>query len=215
MGIRYLSGLLLLIVALTLTVPSVGSAQLSGTTQANSLTDAEKADGWRLLFDGRSLLGWVPRGGDALWSVDDGSITAVSTGLSSQIGSAEEYTNFRLLIDYWTDEGHNSGIYFRGPRAPLALVHQFSFYEVNISDDHKTFPTGSLVDILRYDPTPKSAGQWNTYDIMAEGNHIVVKLNGTTTIDITNGLHYSGVIALQAWGKGRVKFRTIKIKPLP
>lgn len=204
-----------LFIAVALTGPSVGLGQVSATMQANVLTEAEKADGWQLLFDGKTLLGWVPRGGSPLWSVEDGCITGESTGESGCIGSAQEYTNFRLLVDFWTDEGHNSGIYLRGPRDPLADVDQFLFYEVNISDDHKTFPTGSIVALQRYDPPPKSAGQWNTFDLLAEGNHIVVKLNGITTIDMKNGLHYSGVFALQAWGKGRVKFRNIKIKPLP
>ena len=212
---RIVAGSITIAAIITLCWLSPSSAQTPGAAQANMLTDAEKAEGWRLLFDGRTLLGWVLRGGTARWGTEEGSIVAEATAESSQIATAEEYTNFRLKVDFWPDQGLNSGVFLRGPRDPRAPVHQFSFYEVNIADDHKTFPTGSVVDLLRFDPAPKSVGQWNTYDILAEGNHLVVVLNGITTVDVKNGLHYSGVIALQAWNTGKVRFRNIKIKPLP
>jgi hypothetical protein len=191
-----------------------GMAQMAPTEPQNMLTDAEKAEGWHLLFDGRTLLGWVHRGGTAQWTVEDGAIAAEAQGGPSYIGTAQEYANFHLKVDYWTDEGHNSGVFLRGPRDPNARVNQFSFYEINISDDHKTFPTGSIVEVIRFDPPPKTAEQWNTFEIAAEGDHIVVKLNGTVTADIKNSLHYAGAIVLQAFGKGKVKFRNLKIKPL-
>lgn len=212
---RILSGLLAAMAVAVLSWPSPGSAQMAMDSQANMLSDAEKAEGWRLLFDGRTLLGWVSRSGTAMWTVEDGAITAEAVAAPSYIGTAQSYKNFALKADFWTDEGHNSGIFIRGPQDPMARVNQSSFYEINISDDHKTFPTGSIVDVLRFDPVPKTAGQWNTYEILAENDHIVVKLNGAVTADIKNGLHYDGVVVLQAFGKGRVKFKNVKIRPLP
>lgn len=195
-------------------MPADGMAQAAPASMANVLTPAEDAEGWKLLFDGKTLLGWIRRGGSADWKVEDGVITAVATGGPSYIGTASEYTNFHLKADFWQDEGHNSGIFIRGPREAEAPVNQKSFYEINISDDHKTFPTGSIVELHRFDPVPKTAGKWNTYEITAEGDHLVVKLNGTTTVDLKDGAHYSGVIALQAFGTGKVRFRNVKVHPL-
>jgi hypothetical protein len=206
--------------AATLTLLSAGwgkdgLAQMTPATASNMLSDAEKADGWRLLFDGRTLLGWVYRSGPAQWSVEDGSITAVAGQGPSYIATAQEYKNFTLTVDFWTDEGHNSGIFLRGPADPMAPINQFSFYEINIADQHPSgYTTGSIVEIHKYEPAPVTAGKWNTFEIMADGRHIVVKLNGTVTADVQNGAHYSGAIALQAFGKGQVKFRNIKIKPM-
>ena len=49
---------------------------VAGGSAANALTPAERAAGWTLLFDGRSLSGWQPSG-QAVWSVEDGTIIRV------------------------------------------------------------------------------------------------------------------------------------------
>ena len=60
---------------------------------------------------------------------------------------------------------------------------------------------------------PKAAGKWNTYEITAQGPHLVVVLNGQKTVDVQDSKHASGQIALQ-YGSGVVKFRKVQIKPL-
>ena len=61
---------------------------------------------------------------------------------------------------------------------------------------------------------PKAAGKWNTYEITAQGSHLVVVLNGQKTIDAQDSTHNpGGPIALQ-YGSGVVKFRKVQIKPL-
>ena len=56
-------------------------------------------------------------------------------------------------------------------------------------------------------------GKWNTYEITVRGDHIVVVLNGTKTVDAHEGTLKSGPIALQYQG-GDVKFRSVQIRKL-
>ena len=58
------------------------AACMQGTAAAqdNVLTEAEQEAGWKLLFDGQTLLGWTHRGGNATWAVEDGMLTGEVTG---------------------------------------------------------------------------------------------------------------------------------------
>ena len=58
------------------------AAFMQGTAAAqdNMLTEAEQEAGWKLLFDGQTLLGWTHRGGTAIWAVEDGMLTGEATG---------------------------------------------------------------------------------------------------------------------------------------
>ena len=60
---------------------------------------------------------------------------------------------------------------------------------------------------------PKAAGKWNTYEITAQGSHLVVTLNGEKTADVNDAKHAAGPFALQ-YGSGVVKFRKLQIKAL-
>ncbi len=64
---------------------------------------------------------------------------------------------------------------------------------------------------------PNAIGKWNTYEIRAEGDHVTVKINGTTTADVRDQRLTSGPIALQEGGLakfGLVRFRNVKVRPL-
>jgi len=72
---------------------------------------------------------------------------------------------------------------------------------------------GAVVDVAKVVPAPKAAGKWNTYEITAQGPHLVVALNGVKTVDVQDSQHASGPIALQ-YTSGVIKFRKVQIKPL-
>ena len=63
------------------------------------------------------------------------------------------------------------------------------------------------------DPMPKAGGKWNTLEITARGDHLIVILNGVKTADVQDSSHASGVFGLQ-WGRGTVKFRKVEIRSL-
>ena len=60
---------------------------------------------------------------------------------------------------------------------------------------------------------PKAAGNWNVYEITAQGPHLVVVLNGEKTADVQDSKHLGGSFALQH-GSGVVKFRKLQVKEL-
>ncbi len=184
--------------------------------QDNQLTEAEQQAGWKLLFDGQTLLGWTHRGGHATWAVEDGMLTGEVTGRGpSYIGTYDTFTNFELSVQFNQDPGHNSGVFVRGPRDTGARVNQHSFYEINIADTHSSgYTTGSIVALAKYEPPPKTEGQWNTLVVTANGRDIAVTLNGEEAVMIQDSLHYSGVVVLQAFGQGKIRFKNIKIRAL-
>jgi hypothetical protein len=64
----------------------------------------------------------------------------------------------------------------------------------------------------------KSAGKWSRFDVLAEGTHLVVKVNGETLTDVNDGQVREGALGLQAGGptgSGLIKFRNIRIHQLP
>lgn len=179
--------------------------------QHNSVTAREAADGWVLLFDGSSLAGWAPRL-DGRWEVVDGTISAVPDAGRGFLATTSHYANFQLAVDFWIDETANSGVFLRSPAE--GPISQGNAFEVNIFDPHETWPTGSINEVARIQVAPQTTGQWNTFEITAHGDHLVVQLNGQTTVDAHSDRHQSGPIALQYNGSGHVRFRNIRIKAI-
>lgn len=192
-----------------------------------SLVNAQ--DKWISLFDGKTLNGWEVIGG-VKWVVSDGALSAEPaaqriepTGASKQtwpqgfLRSTASFSNFEMTAEFWSEEDTNSGLFIRcqKPANPGSLG---SCYEINISDPHATTPTGGIVGV--FSPLPRrvtSAGKWSRFDVLADGPHLVVSVNGERITDVQDNKFPSGAIGLQAGGptgSGPVKFRNIRIRPL-
>jgi hypothetical protein len=93
------------------------SACQTETNPNNCLTDAEKAEGWQLLFNGKTLDGWKNYNGDDScqgWAIEDGCMASqdIHTDHGVDIITKKEYTNFELSLEWkMTPEG-NSGIFY-------------------------------------------------------------------------------------------------------
>ena len=177
---------------------------------ANALSASEAADGWILLFDGRTLSGWSPSG-DAEWKVEDGTIAAtMGTGF---LATSRPFGNYEFKTDVWIDQTANSGVFFHCGDPPGART----CYEANIFDTHAEWPTGSINNLKTSKPnTPDTIGKWNTFEVLTDGNHLIVKVNGRTTADVQDERLSSGTIALQeggGGGMGLVRFRNVKVRP--
>ena len=124
-----------------------------------------------------------------------------------------------LRPEFWADEDTNSGIFIRC--ANPEKITGTDCYEVNIFDKRPepAYGTGAIVDVAKVEPMPKAAGKWNTYEITAQGPHLVIVFNGVKTVDVQDSKHDKGVIALQHGvgadkKEGVIKFRKVEIKPL-
>jgi hypothetical protein len=70
----------------------------------------------------------------------------------------------------------------------------------------------AIVDVAKVQrPGPKAANRWNTYEITARGDRMVVVLNGQQTVDGHDGEHSSAPIALQS-AAGTIRFRKVEIR---
>lgn len=193
--------------------------------------DAQPAEaGWQSLFDGKTLSGWTSLG-EARWSVVDGALVAnpsaqsrpapakvtPDTPISGFLRSTGAFTDFELKAEFWADKNTNSGLFIRcgTPARPESLG---TCYEINVSDDHLVTPTGGIVGVHSTLPyRVKSVGKWSLFEVTADGNHLIVKVNGETTVDARDDKFSSGAIGLQAGGPngpGVIKYRNIRVRPL-
>src|SRR5262252_9958244 len=171
---------------------------------------AQSGSGWTQLFDGKSLDGFTQTG-EANWRVEDGAIVA-DKGKGGFLLTKDKYKNHMIYAEFWADEEANSGIFVRciDPK----VIGARTCYEVNIFDKRPdpSYGTGAVVFFAEVNPMPKAAGKLNTYEITADGRHLVIVLNGQKTADIRSGMFEEGHFTLQ-YGAGTIKFRKVAVKP--
>lgn len=178
-------------------------------SKANTLTPAEIADGWILLFDGESTYGWQPAS-KVNWQVADGVISA-SEGEVGLLNTTSEFADYELKVDFRASKGCNSGVFLRTaaqPKDPGA-----DCYELNIAPPENPFPTGSFVKRQKVEGAGETDG-WRTFEVTAVGPKFTIKLDGKQVLDYTDPKPIPrGPIGLQ-FNKGKVEFRNVKLKPL-
>jgi hypothetical protein len=169
----------------------------------NSLTGAEKKDGWVLLFNGANFDGWRACNGTTMpanWVIEDGAMK-VFTAEGKKPGQgaggdilygARKFRNFELSIDWKTEKAGNSGIFFNVREVPGKAIY-YAAPEVQVLDnvdatDNKipSHLAGSLYDMLPADPkTVKPAGTWNTIVIRVKDGKVTHTQNGTKVVEYT------------------------------
>ncbi len=172
----------------------------------NTLTDREKSEGWKLLFDGKSSAGWMnartktfPTTG---WEIKDG-ILAINPETKKQGGggdivTVDKYRNFELIIDFKYKEGANGGIkYFidtevnKGALASIGCEYQI--LDDSNHPDAKAGINGNRTLAGLYDliaPKKKrdnGADAWNRATIIVNGNKVQHWLNGQMTVEYERG----------------------------
>ena len=170
----------------------------------NVLTEAEKKEGWKLLFDGKTTNGWrgakldyFPEKG---WQVKEGELTVLSSnGAESANGgdiiTVDTYKNFELSVDFKITPGANSGIkYFVDPelnKGPgSAIGCEFQILDDETHPDAKLGVNGNRTLASLYDliPAPNDKifhgiGSWNTARIIVNGNHAEHWMNGKKVLE--------------------------------
>jgi hypothetical protein len=182
--------------------------------QYSKPASSQSEGGWVTLLDNTKMGEW-DHVGEANWEFKDGVLSADKlVGKDpAYLVSKDSYKDFQIKAEFWTDEEANSGVFIRCDTSKV--IDAKVCYEVNIYDKRPdpSYGTGAIVGLAKVDPMPKAAGKWNTYEITAQGPHMVIVLNGEKTADVQDPTHAAGPIALQ-YGSGVVKFRKVQIKPL-
>ncbi len=183
---------------------TASEAAVEETAALNTLTEKEKADGWILLFDGKTSDGWRGFKKEAFpkdWEIVDGSLHMKGSG-RGEAGSAEggdiiydkKFSNFHLKLQWKISEGGNSGIFYLGQELPqfeeiwrtapeMQVLDNERHLDANLGKDGNR-KAGSLYDLLPAKPqNAKPAGEWNTAEILVYNGTVVHKQNGETVLE--------------------------------
>jgi len=187
---------------------SCKSSKTGGSASMNQLTKKEKAEGWVLLFDGKTTNGWkgynktsFPTG----WEVVDGTLhckgseeggAGVRDG--GDIVTTKEYSDFHLKLEWKIAPGGNSGIFYLGKEDPKWPAVYFTAPEMQVLDNERhpdahagkdgNRMAGSLYDLIPAIPqNAKPAGEWNTAEIEVSHGRVWHRQNGKTVVEYQLG----------------------------
>jgi 3-keto-disaccharide hydrolase len=169
-----------------------------------------KPSEWVTLFDGTNLDQFT-RVGNANWTLANGVVEATSG--PGFLVTKETYDNFEIRVEFWVDDNGNSGVYMRCQDA--AKIADTTCYEANVFDKRpdQSGRTGAIVHVAKPLAIVDAANKWNTFEIVAKGPQLTVRLNGTLTAQAEDQKFAKGPIALQ-YAAGTVRFRRVQIRRL-
>jgi hypothetical protein len=201
------------------------------------------AEDLKASFDGKTLDGWVQRGGKAEYKVEDGCIvgTTVVGTPNSFLCTKREYGDFVLELELKADARLNSGVQIRSLcfdsptqfqhgtqtiKIPAGRVHG---YQIEVEDKPDRRWAGGIYEEGRRgwlqnldgNKTAQDAfkfGEWNTYRIVCVGDSIKTWVNGVPAADLVDAATLKGFIALQVHshkeGGLQVRWRNIRLQDL-
>jgi len=174
----------------------------------NTLTDAEHAEGWQLLFDGRTTWGWRSAKGEEFpkegWEIKDGALSVVETGgaesrAGGDIVTEATYAAFDLKVEFRLTPGANSGIKYYvdtelNKAEGSAIGLEFQLLDDAVHPDAKAGRDGNRTIASLYDLIPAAAGkrvkpigEWNEARVVSDGRHVEHWLNGAKVLEFERG----------------------------
>ena len=211
-----------------------------GGQAPNTLSAADKAAGWRLLFDGTSVTGWrgfkttAPPAG---WKAVDGALSRVGPG--GDLMSDEEFGDFELQLEWKISRNGNSGIMFHvttAGAAPYETGPEMQVLDNAGHEDGKDPKTSAGSNYALHPPVrdvTKPVGEWNQVRLIVRGPHVEHWMNGVKLLeyelwspDWEARVKASKFNAWSGYGRARrghlvlqdhgdaVAYRNIRIKPL-
>lgn len=172
--------------------------------------------GFVQLFNGKNLKGWKTHPSEpGMWSVEDGILIGRGKNRSHLFSERGDYKDFHYRVEAKISDKGNSGQYFRtqfGPGYPKG-------YEAQINS---TFPdpqkTGSLYNIKKITKMLVKPNTWFVQEVIAKGDHIIIKVNGKVTVDTKVDRFDEGHFAFQQHSPSRggppseIQIRKVEVK---
>jgi hypothetical protein len=205
---------------------SVGTALFALFTMS---TVSFAADGFKPLFNGSDIDGWIKRGGDATYYVEDGCIVGQrGDGPNTFLCTPDEYGNFILYYECKFDEPINSGVQFRSNARPAGDREVVYGYQCEL--DNGSGNSGRVYDESRRGRWISNLGtdvtkdafvkdDWNQVVIQAIGPRIKIWVNSVICSDFADIADLNGFFGLQVHGSneptGKVRWRNLWVKELP
>ena len=184
-------------------ISALAAGMATSCQKHNTLSEAEKAEGWQLLFDGETMNGWRDFNGTELtngWRVVDGCIQASGEGgdASGYIVTDKKYSNFELVWDWKLTHGGNSGMLYHVVEHPKFKVPYVTGPEYQLIDnegwEEVNAPTKleewqklgvdyamHLPDYSKMKVNP--VGEWNSSKIVYDNGHVEHWLNGEKILE--------------------------------
>jgi len=167
--------------------------------QQNQLTDQEKKEGWKLLFDGRTSKGWHTYNKKTFgegWKVSEGTLFRDTTAVKKEAGDIctdEVFENFDLKLQWKISKDGNSGVMFLVHESPEYDAPYLTGPEMQILDneghpDGKIIKhrAGDLYDLISSSSEPvRPVGEWNDAEIRLDHGKLTLYLNGVQTVTTT------------------------------
>jgi hypothetical protein len=155
----------------------------------NTLTVKQKAEGWRLLFDGKTTAGWrgfrqqtLPAG----WQASGGELTRV--GQAGDIVTVDEFGDFELTLEWKLSPNGNSGLFYRVTEDDDVMWHVAPEYQIIDNGYNEPLKPVQYAG-ANYDLHPpsrdvtKPIGSWNQTRLLVRGAHVEHWLNGVKVVD--------------------------------
>ncbi|MBX3382301.1 MAG: DUF1080 domain-containing protein [Phycisphaeraceae bacterium] len=179
-------------------LPALGAGEAHpaahAAQHAASLSPAEVAGGWRLLFDGQSTQGWRGYRQQAFpakgWEVKDGALCVLKGGGGGDIITEAQFGDFELSLEFMCTPKANSGIIYRVQETAGATWQTGP--EFQVLDDHghgltgrENHSAGGLYDLAQPAETKalKPAGEWNHARVRIHDGVVQHFLNGVKVVE--------------------------------
>jgi hypothetical protein len=183
-------------------------------TAPNRLSAAERAAGWRLLFDGKTFDGWRGLGYDSVptahWRIENGAIKKVPSGeiprmpdgqpaRGGDLMTKERFADFELSWEWKIGRAGNSGVKYNvseelsmaAASNHAALGFEYQLLDDDLHEDNKvpSHRAGALYDLIapNASKTLKPVGEWNVSKIVYRGLHGEHWLNGSKIVEFELG----------------------------
>jgi hypothetical protein len=206
----------------------------------NTLTAAERAAGWRLLFDGKTTAGWrgfkktdMPAG----WTVEAGALTRSAP--AGDIVTLDEFDNFELAFDWLVTPAGNSGVFGRVTEDSTAVWHSALEYQILDNKGHadgkvpETTAGSAYALFAPIKDVTRAPGEWNQGRIVMNRTHVEHWLNGVKIVEFElDSPAFAALVAKSKFAKypqfgkpprgrisiqdhgDKVSYRNIRIRPL-
>src|SRR5690606_9825443 len=190
---------------------------LFSITLTKCTTTKKDSTPWVALFDGETLNGWSQKGGNAHYTVVDGTIvgTTVHNTPNSFMTTDKMYGDFIMELEYKVDSTMNSGVQIRSNSIPSYRNGRVHGYQIEIDPSERAWSAGiydegrrGWLNTLEDNPKAQQAfkqNDWNHYRIEAIGDTLKTWINGVPAAYLIDELTDSGFIALQVHSIGKDK----------